>query len=386
MKFGRFTLLLTLAVVICCHAARAAEPKNTEARPRDPKSAVVKNIEEFVFLRASETDEGGLWLWVEGEQQKELVRGVESFVVAADKTTVIYQTPTTAGADYRPFALAKVHIDSALVQTPRSFLDKPPASMSDLNPVVSPTGNLIVFTRVNLKKYGTGEYDAGLWLLRLDKPRSKARLLWTSPVRHPEVIHRATVFSPDGSLLAIQRTPFTGRDIGDTLIINVAERKVLKTFRRTRIEMWLPDGRRMIASRIDPMTGRRILYAGADNEKAWKLLTPSDTSDGEPALSPDGKKLVVHTRGDYGGSTGLALVDIATGERTMLTDSGGSPQWSADGRGVFFRRRGETTDWSPEIWLLDPFERAKPRLLVKNAGRFRLLDGAPSSWADEGNF
>ena len=96
----------------------------------------------------------------------------------------------------------------------------------------------------------------------------------------------------------MQRTAFAAGDIGDTLLIDVRRRVVLNTFPRARIETWMPNGNRILVSKIDADTGCRLLYIGSEDEERWKLLTPDKVSDGEPSFSPDGRKIATNSKAE----------------------------------------------------------------------------------------
>jgi Tol biopolymer transport system component len=139
----------------------------------------------------------------------------------------------------------------------------------------------------------------------------------------------------------------------------------------------------MLASRIEAATGCRQLYIGAGREEDWKPLTPDDVSDNEPAFSPDGRRIAVHARDVLGDSLGIWIIDAATGQRSQLTNRGMSPQWTRDGKRIYFRRRDDANEWVSEIWVIEPAGGA-PKLVLKNAGRFRLINGMAGAIADEG--
>ncbi len=372
-------LMVMVFAMMYSAAGASGGPKN--------QAAAVKAPEQLVFVRSSEKAANNLWLWTEGEKPAALAsgKGIGRFALAQNPLSVIYQSPMGADEPYTPYALMRIKLDfdNPARQEPET-IDRPGKSLSDLNPLVSPDGKLLVFNRVNLERYGKSDYDAGVWACRLDTGCAKAALFWKSPQKHSGILHVPTAFSPDGTRIAIQRTQFAAGDIGDTLVLDVRRREVLNTFLRARVEMWSPNGSKMIVSRLDPDTGCRLLYIGADDEDKWRRITPEAVSDGEQAFSPDGRKIAVHARDALGDSLGIWLVDVASGGRQRLSESGSSPQWSKDGRRIYFRRRDEATEWVPEIWVMGPDGDDK-KMLVKNGGRFRLLSSVDGSVSDEGD-
>ncbi len=382
---NRRTLIIaiTVAAFFACAAAQAAEPKGGVVAP-DSK-------DRLIFMRSAEKESASLWIWTEGEKPRRLTsggNGVGGYVISEKAKLIVYQTPTGEADPYTPYALAKETLDSGREQQSKketNFLDKPPANVSDLNPVLSPDGKLLVFNRINLGKYGKPDYDGGVWYCRADSDCSKPKQFWKSPKNHVGVLHAPRNFSPDGTLLAVQRMAFGAADIGDTLVFDVAKRKVLNTFQNSRLEAWSPNGSKIIAGRIDSATGCRQLYIGSGRDDNWKLLTPDEVSDNEPVFSPDGRRIAVHTRDSLGDSTGIWIIDIAGGQRTQLTARGTSPQWTRDGKRIYFRRRDDENEWVSEIWMIE-LPNGDPKLMLKNAGRFRLINGMTGTVSDEGGF
>jgi Tol biopolymer transport system component len=62
--------------------------------------------------------------------------------------------------------------------------------------------------------------------------------------------------------------------------------------------------------------------------------------------SPDGRELLVQGRDPRGRNRGLYRIDVRTGGTTLVASPGGatSPQWAADGKHVYFLRRGSLTE------------------------------------------
>ncbi len=331
-----------------------------------------------IFARSTENEECSLWLWTENSKPG-LIQGTGGagrFVVATSPPSVILQLPVKNKHQY--FALARKLIDDS-GNSKIIYLDKPNNGFSDINQLLSPDGATLIFNRVKPEEFGSDKYDAGIW--RLDTGSgSPAELLWISPQKHRGIINIPTAFSPDGSLLAVQRSPFEETDIGDTLVIDINSGTVKKTFRQARLEAWSPDGEMMLVSRIEKMSGRRLLYHGNGDNDKWKLLTPEGSSDGEPAFSPDGGRIVVHARDENGYSLGLWEIDVISGTRKILTPNGSAPRWSADGSNIYFRRRDDSTEWVSEIWIIN--NGGEPVRALENADNFRLLSTGAGS--DEG--
>ncbi|MFQ3670335.1 MAG: biopolymer transporter Tol, partial [Verrucomicrobiia bacterium] len=61
----------------------------------------------------------------------------------------------------------------------------------------------------------------------------------------------------------------------------------------------------------------------------------------EPDWSPDGKLIAYSTRA--AGQTQIAVLDLASGQHRLVTDSGGSesPSWTSNSRHLVFTRGGQ---------------------------------------------
>lgn len=405
---GRTILIAVFLLIAAALAAGAAEngaAKNKKpAPPADnaEKAPAADSIpDKLLFVRTREESQD-LWLWSFGEKPKLVARdiGEGKYLVLKKPPILIYQVAIDEQGPYKRFGLALRTFDTEKTGVSGAsqieYIDKPGEGFSDFNPAISPDGAMLIFTRVRIDRYGTADYDAGLWFCPLSGgagkagqgrkgAQPKAALFWKSPQNNPGILHVPTGFSPDGKLLIVQRSPVAAGDIGDTLVFDVKTRKIVRTYLRARVETWLPGGKKILASRIESGAGRRLIYIGTQNIEDWKPVTPDGVSDGEPAVSPDGRRLVVHARDESGESLGLWVVDIKSGERKQIAENAAAPRWSADGKRVYFNRRDESTEWVSQVWYVEP-DGGELRMLIENADRFRLYLAGPGGGADEKGF
>ena len=104
------------------------------------------------------------------------------------------------------------------------------------------------------------------------------------------------------------------------------------------IAVWLPDGRRMLISGSEPGRGVR-LWVQAVEETKPRAISPEGYRMLWAGISPDGRFTVV-----TGPDQRYYLYPVAGGEPTAITGlvAGDIPcSWSADGRTLLVRRRGE---------------------------------------------
>lgn len=87
--------------------------------------------------------------------------------------------------------------------------------------------------------------------------------------------------------------------------------------------------------------------------KSLKQLTSNSFWEGEPAWSPDGKRIVYVYR-NASASSDIAWVDINSGETHSLTSTKGDesrPVWSSDGKRIVYLYSENLLTW--ELWMMD---------------------------------
>ena len=143
----------------------------------------------------------------------------------------------------------------------------------------------------------------------------------------PEVREEAPRWSPDGKTLALN---VKGRSAPsyDLALLDFATRKVsVLTHERSPERSWSsvawsPDGRTLYANRQEVSFTDSDVYAVDVASGATRNLTPhkGKVIYQATSLSPDGKTLLL-TSNEKGGFANVALLDVASGRRTAVTDT-----------------------------------------------------------------
>jgi eukaryotic-like serine/threonine-protein kinase len=144
--------------------------------------------------------------------------------------------------------------------------------------------------------------------------------------------------SPDGrTALSV-----TGSASGQTMVlypIGAGEPKSIAVAGlRIRDSGWLPDGRHLLLSANEPDRGIRLWVQSIGDGKR-RAISPEGYSGFAHGVSPDGKLVAV-----IGPDQRFYLYPIQGGEPTAIPGLGPGDipsGWTADGRSIFVRRRGE---------------------------------------------
>ena len=203
-------------------------------------------------------------------------------------------------------------------------------------PTWSPDGRRIAFLRV------TGSYrHHGYHVYAVNADGSGLRNL--GRIAGPALFASQLVWSPDG------RTIYFGRYLVSTDGSGARKLPYIPL-----IAVWSPDGRQIafVGNKLrnrppggGPRKDNSDIYVMNADGSGTRRLTHNLGYDGEPAWSPDGRKIAFQSkrravRGVVGGSKGEIYVMNAdgSGKRNLTRNPAqdGSPSWSPDGRRIAF--------------------------------------------------
>src|SRR5687768_9126315 len=236
----------------------------------------------------------------------------------------------------------RMHPDSA----GRTVIKQKEPSEYNVGPAQSPDGRYLAFFTTKTNLFGIdlvlADANSGKIIRRLAGPQSDAHFDAIS------FLNSSGDWSPDG-----ERFAFVVYNDGNNeiTILSTANGDVLKKFRPGNVGAiynvaWSPNGREIAFS--GSKGGISDLYLADIATGAVRQLTNDKYGDIQPAFSPDGRTIAFATDRGPGtnfetltfGDMQIATVDVASGQVTVLQGfTQGkhiNPQFSADGRSIFF--------------------------------------------------
>ena len=158
--------------------------------------------------------------------------------------------------------------------------------------------------------------------IRLTRPRPNVQPSWSPDGRRLAFVGQAYLFVQDARG---RGRPIAGDDTYD--INNPA---------------WSPNG-------------RRIAYAAGRYGRILRTIRPDGSGrrtvtngpfDIYPSWSPDGTSIAFAGEDQVVHRTSVYLVNLASGQRTLLVEDATDPAWSPDGRSIVFVRRVDVRQWN----------------------------------------
>jgi TolB protein len=148
---------------------------------------------------------------------------------------------------------------------------------------------------------------------------------------------------------------------------------------------WSPDGSR-IAFDGEADDGHTHIFAVNADGTGLTQITSGDGDEIDATWSPDGTQLAVERQRSPSEPTGIAIVDVATGELRMITENpidgyDAFPAWSPDGTRIAFARSpgDQQYPWSA-VFVVDVDGRGMQRVTPRGLNAYRPAwspDGTP---------
>ena len=145
------------------------------------------------------------------------------------------------------------------------------------------------------------------------------------------------LWAPDGS-----RVAFTAK-LGDVFDLywkdlrGSGEEVILKTPRDKYLSDWSPDGKLLLYSEIDPKTKSDLWYVPVDaGSRTSVAFARSDFNESSGRFSPDGRWVAYVSDESGRWEAYVRPFPSGAGKWRISTDGGAQPQWSRDGKELFY--------------------------------------------------
>jgi len=302
----------------------------------------------------------------------EAVTGLDSKDFAATWHASIRQTYDIASGSTRPTDIGGVVIG------PRKDRGR-----LDVGPALSPDGQRVAFLSER------GRLSVDLYLADANDGRVIRKLVSTASDPHFDSLQflaSAGTWAPDGKRIAVA-TVQNGQPVIAIFEAESGDRVEeidLPDLGEVFQPAWSPDGQTIAF--VGQGGGFTDLYLYSLTSKTTRRLTSDAYGDLQPAWSPDGSQLIFVTERFSSdlptlaiGGLKLATIAITDGRVTNLdtkqTGNATNPQWSADGRWVYFV---SDDDGRPNVYRADASTGESSRLTAATTGIFGITRNSPA--------
>lgn len=261
-----------------------------------------------------------------------------SALFAVSENTLVYR-PVTAAFVPRVLVWVEANgVEKALPIEPRPFLQ----------PRLSPDGTRLAVT------VGERRTDRNVWIY--DFARGAL-----SPLTVDAGEEESAVWNHDGSRLAMSankegemRTVLTQAADGKSPPARIASAE-----RPIHVSDWSPDGRTLLWTEFDAVSGGRILAATADGSGPVHTITESPFDMRGAVFSPDGA-WIAYTSNESGRDEIYVQPYPGPGLKQRVSVNGGrEPAWPRRGRTIYFR--GPEQLMAVEVTTSPEFSKGEPR-------------------------
>jgi dipeptidyl aminopeptidase/acylaminoacyl peptidase len=244
--------------------------------------------------------------------------------------------------------------------------------------VWSPDGKWIVFEQ----DFGGGElYD----LFAVSSEGGDVLNLTNTP----DISESGAYWSPDGSMLVLSYRPKTSSNV-DIALLDWKTRKVRKLTneqsknREWNRETWSADGKTIYADRANAGFTDSDVYRIDVATGKLENLTPhqGDVVNTISSVSPDGKTLLI-TSNEKGGYDNVAFVDVASKQRTWVTDlkwEASAGEFSPDGKSFTYTLNA---DGRTDIYVVD--RNSSRATTLRFAAGITVPGGNPRAYSPSGD-
>lgn len=196
-----------------------------------------------------------------------------------------------------------------------------------IHPRVSPDGTRLALW-LDLDNTGTGDvwtYDINARSL---EQQTRGGATWRP------------VWAPDGRRLALDAQPSATTNV---FLLSLDGRRALEPLvPRDRVqaaEDWLPDGRTLVMSQVEPDTGHDLLLVDVVTRRVRPFADAPGAEMGA-AVSPDGQWIAFVWIHDGESGVYISPADAEHNARVRVASHGRELRWSRDGGELFFRSGG----------------------------------------------
>jgi Tol biopolymer transport system component len=306
-----------------------------------------------------------------GQEQKLADAGMETYIPGVNVSSLSWSPDgktlvfAERASEHEPYRIVGV---SPETREKRRLTSPPPGSGGDFNPAFSPAGDRLAFVRLRAAAWG----NADVWVQPTagGEPRQLtaggydyvAGLAWTPA--GDEIVFSTF---PEGRMFRValaggEPRPVDGTGAGAAFATLHGQLMVHQQVNnRGSIDLW------RIPGRVTPAA-----------ERVPRRLISSSANDGNPAYSPDGRRIAFQSQRT--GTANIWLCDSdGSGLRqlTRFETHTGTPRWSPDGRRIVFDSL-ESGNW--DLWVIDA-EGGEPWQLTREES-----DDGTGAWSRDGRW